>query len=298
MAFAYGLYNFGDGYYSETKYVDAAATASVSSSLSADSERIHLASSDVTATGSVSSTCVRIHQSGTQNPLPSSSSTASASYLCNASALVEAQNAVTTDGVRVQFSLGSITTVSAIVSNAERIQISSAYSIDAYSVNAPVGFIVAIGGSSEMFMTSGSSASGKIIYLGDASGLITSSTDSSGLVIKDGLVDLDASASASSTGVRIHLTQMSVDMQASVSADAFITAAGVAEIESDSDLVADSERIHLGDSVVILSSDISASGQYKYEPIAKDNETWNDVPASGGTWNDVPASGGTWTEVA
>lgn len=277
MAFAYGLYNFGDGYYSETKYVDAAATASVSSSVSADSERIHLASSDVISTGSVSSAGLRIHQSGTQNPLPSSSSTASANYICNASALVEAQNAVTTDGVRVQFSLGSITTVSTLATNAERIQISGADSIDAYSVGVPVGVIVTAGGSADISMTSGSSASGEIIYLGDASESCTSSTDSSGLVVKDGLVDLDASASASSTGERIHLTQMSVDMQASVSVDGFITATGVTEIYSVSDLVAGSERIHLGGSVITLSSDTSASGRYKYEPIAKENETWTVV---------------------
>jgi hypothetical protein len=30
-----------------------------------------------------------------------------------------------------------------------------------------------------------------------------------------------------------------------------------------------------------------ASGRYKYEQIAKDNETWNDVSASGGTWTEV-----------
>lgn len=32
---------------------------------------------------------------------------------------------------------------------------------------------------------------------------------------------------------------------------------------------------------------IEANGRYKYEQIAKDNETWNDVSAAGGTWTEV-----------
>ena len=32
---------------------------------------------------------------------------------------------------------------------------------------------------------------------------------------------------------------------------------------------------------------IEANARYKYEQIAKDNETWNDVSASGGTWTEV-----------
>lgn len=277
MAFAYGLYNFGDGYYSETKYVDAAATASVSSSVSADSERIHLASSDVTATGFVSSAGQRIHQSGTQNPLPSSSATASANYLCNASATVSAQNAVTTDGVRVQFSLGSITTVSTTASNAERMQISGADSIDAYVDVAPVGTVVTAGGSANIAMTSGSSASGEIIYLGTVSDSAIASASSDGLIVKDVVVAVGASASSASTGERIHLAEMSVDMQSSVSCDGFVTANGVVSESAIAEVTADSERIHLSGSVITLSSDIDASGRYKYEPVAKENETWTVV---------------------
>ena len=277
MAFAYGLYNFGDGYYSETKYVDAAATASVSSSVSADSERIHRASSGVTANGSASSAGLRIHQSGTQNPLPSSSSTASANYLCNASAEVNAQNAVTTDGVRVQFSLGAITTVSTTISNAERIQISGADAINAYSVNAPVGVIVTAGGSAEIDMTSGASASGEIIYLGAVSDTATASTTSAGLIVKDGEISVAGSASSTSTSERIHLTEMSVDMQSSISCDGFITAKGSVSDSATAEISSSCERIHLVSTMVTLSSDINASGRYKYEPVAKENETWTVV---------------------
>lgn len=287
MAFAYGLYNFGDGYYSETKYVDAAATASVSSSVSADSERIHLASSDVIASGSVSSAGQRIHQTGTQNPLPSSSATASANYLCNASAEVNAQNAVTTDGVRVQFSLGAITTVSTTVSSAERIKISGADVINAYSVNAPVGVVVTAGGSAEIDMTSGASASGEIIYLGAVTDSATSGATSAGLIIKDGVANAGASSSNTTTGERIHLADISVDMQSGASVNGVITAAGSVVDSASASLATVGERIHLVSTVVTLSSDINASGRYKYEQIAKENETWNDVSASGGTWTEV-----------
>ena len=287
MAFAYGLYNFGDGYYSETKYVDAAATASVSSSVSASGERIHLALSDVTATGSVSSAGQRIHQSGTQNPLPSSSATANATYECNASATVNAQSAVATDGVRVQFSLGSITTVSTTASNAERIKISGADSIDAYCTTSPVGVVVTAGGSADIAMTSGVSASGEIVYLGAVSGSTASSTLSNGLIVKDGVVAASGSASSTATGERIHLTEMSVDMQASASCDGFINAQGVVSDSVALESSANGERIHLVSSVVTLLSDIDANGRYKYEQIGKENETWAVVPKNNETWTEV-----------
>lgn len=277
MAFAYGLYNFGDGYYSATKYVDAAATASVSSSVSADSERIHLASSGVIANSSASSAGLKIHQSGTQNPLPSSSASASANYLCNASATVNAQNSVTTGAIRVQFSLGSITTVSVTASNAERIQISGSQSIDAYSVLSPVDTIVTAGGSSVLDMTSGASASGEVIYLGLVSDSATASADSSALVVKDGLVSDSASATTAANCERIHRASMAVDMQSSVDVNGFITANGYISDSATSSASADSERIHLAYTVVTLSSDAGASGRYKYESVAKENETWTVV---------------------
>lgn len=277
MAFAYGLYNFGDGYYSETKYVDAAASGSASSSLSADSERIHLASSDVTATGSVSSAGLRIHQSGTQNPLPSSSSTASANYICNASAEVNAQNAVTTDGVRVQFSLGSITTASTIVSSAERIQISAANDINAYSVNAPVEVVVTAGGSADISMTSGSSASGEVIYLASVADSATASTTSAGLIVKDGEAAPSATSTLTSACERARYGVAEIDANGSIDASANITAKGDSEIYSLSAVTSNCERIHLAEGVLSSTSVIFTIGREKWEPIAPATNTWTNV---------------------
>jgi hypothetical protein len=58
------------------------------------------------------------------------------------------------------------------------------------------------------------------------------------------------------------------------------------------------ERVRESDVTITSTATSSITAFYKYEPVAKENETWNDVSASGGTWNDVSASGGTWTEVA
>lgn len=277
MAFAYGLYNFGDGYYSETKYVDAAVSGSASSSVSADSERIHLASSDVTVTGSVASSGQRIHQSGTQNPLPSSSATANANYECNASAAVSAQNAVTTDGVRVQFSLGSITTVSTTASNAERIQISGADSIDAY-VNIPaVQPIITAGGSADIAMTSGSSAAGEIIYLGAVADNATSSTTSAGLIVKDGVSAVTCTASSTSNCERARYGDASIDAESSIDTSGFITAKGVSTVNGESNITSLCERIHLASGVVSSTTVIFTIGREKWEPIAPASNTWTNV---------------------
>jgi hypothetical protein len=287
MAFAYGLYNFGDGYYSETKYVDAVASGSASSSLSADSERIHLASSDVTATGSVSSAGLRIHQSGTQNPLPGSTATASANYLCNASALVEAQNAVTTDGVRVQFSLGSITTASTIVSSAERIQISAANDINAYSVNAPVGVIVTAGGAADIAMTSGSSASGEVIYLASVADSATASTSSAGLIVKDASAEPGATSSVTSACERARYGVAEIDATGSIDASANITAIGVSEIDGQSSVTSTCERIHLAEGVVSSTSVIITIGREKWEPIGTITNSWAAESQASTIWNNV-----------
>lgn len=287
MAFAYGLYNFGDGYYSETKYVDAAASGSASASVSADSERIHLASSDVTAAGSVSSSGLKIHQSGTQNPLPSSSATASANYLCNASAEVNAQNAVTTDGVRVQFSLGAITTVSTTVSNAERIQISAANDIDAYSVNAPVSVVVTAGGSAEIDMTSGASASGEVIYLGAVTDSATSGTTSAGLIVKDGVSAVSGTASSTSNCERARYGVANLSTQSSVDASANITANGESAIDSQSSVSSICERIHLAEGVVSSTTVIFTIGREKWEPIGTANNSWAAESQASTTWTNV-----------
>ena len=287
MAFAYGLYNFGDGYYSETKYVDAAASGSASASVSADSERIHLASSDVTAAGSVSSSGLKIHQSGTQNPLPSSSATASANYLCNASAEVNAQNAVTTDGVRVQFSLGAITNVSTTVSNAERIQISAANDIDAYSVNAPVNVIVTAGGSAEVDMTSGASASGEVIYLGAVTDSATSGTTSAGLIVKDGVSVVSCTASSTSSCERARYGVANPSTQSSVDVSGSIIAIGHASALPESSTSSTAERIHLAEGVVSSTTVIFTIGREKWEPIGTATNSWAAESQASTTWTNV-----------
>lgn len=287
MAFAYGLYNFGDGYYSETKYVDAAVSGSASSSVSADSERIHLASSDVTATGSVASSGQRIHQSGTQNPLPSSSATANATYECNASAAVSAQNAVTTDGVRVQFSLGSITTVSTTASNAERIQISGADSIDAY-VNIPaVQPIITAGGSADIAMTSGSSAAGEIIYLGAVADSATSSTTSAGLIVKDGVSAVSCTTSSTSSCERARYGDASIGPQSAVDSSGSIIAIGNASALPESSTTSTAERIHLAEGVVSSTSVVITIGREKWEPIGTANNSWAAESQASTTWTNV-----------
>lgn len=47
------------------------------------------------------------------------------------------------------------------------------------------------------------------------------------------------------------------------------------------------ERVRESDVTITPTATNSITAFYKYEPVAKDNESWTEIPTSGGTWSDV-----------
>jgi len=287
MAFAYGSFNYGDGYYSQTKYVDASASTACSGSVSSAAQRIQGSNGTVSGIAAVSSAGQRIHQSGTQNPLPSSSATATANYTTNASASDSAQTAMTTDGVRVQFSLSSVTTASVSTVSAQRIQQSAANDINAFATIAPVGNVVTAGGSADIAMTSSTAASAELVREVDASTASTASVTSAGLIVKDGDSSVTSSATVTAAGLRIGESSSSIDGLASVNTSGNITTNTSGDIASVTSVSSSCERIKETSGAVSSTSVIITIGREKWEPIASATDTWTDVTASSDIWTNV-----------
>ena len=277
MAFAYGSFNYGDGYYSETKYVDASASASCFGSVSSAAQRIQGSNSTVSGIAAVSSAGQRIHQSGTQNPLPSSSAAASANYTTNASASDNAQVAVTTDGVRVQFSLSSVTTASVSTVSAQRVQQSAANDINTYAVAPPVGVIVTAGGSADIAMTSSTTASAELVREVVASLASTASVTSAGLIVKGSDSSASSSAIVTAAGLRIGESSSSIAGLASTDASGNITTNTSGDIASAASVSSACERIKEASGVVSSTSVIITIGREKWEPIAPATNIWTNV---------------------
>ena len=288
----YGSDNYGKGYYSAIKFVEASSAVTASASVSAVARRVQNASATVSSTSSVSCSGLRVRQSGTQNPLPTSTATASANYTTNNSAAVVGQAIATTQGVRVQFVSSIVVPASVVVANCERVRLNTAQEIQSFSVLSPVGSIVTAGGSGVVESTSATSASGEIVRLGNGVGAATATTSSAGLIVKNGNAVALPVASVTSDAQRIHQSSSGVSATASLDSFGYVTTSTSATVNAVGEFVEPSGfgfRIKVSGAVTAGDSVIVSIGRYKWEPVVIGSTSWTPIPVSDETWTKLAA---------
>lgn len=137
----------------------------------------------------------------------------------------------------------------------------------------------------------GSGAYGVLAYTESEAQIIVSSTSVSSTASCERVRPDSASVSSVSTTdsdcERIKLGISQADAVASTTASGAFTISSSAEATGTSSTTSACVRKRETGGTITAINTFEASGRYKYEQIAKDNETWNDVSASGGTWTEV-----------
>ena len=291
MAFVYGSANYGDGFYSATRYVDAAAVVAATGSATAVGNRVQSAVSAIPSAATVVSSGLIVKGSSATS-LAFSGATSSANYTTNASALVEAQNVTTTQGIRVQFVSSIVVPASVVVANCERVRLNTAQEIQSFSVLSPVGTIVTAGGSGVVESASATSASGEIVRLGDGVGAATATTSSAGLIVKIGNAVALPVASVTSDAQRIHQSSSDILATASLDSFGFITTSASATVNAVGEFVEPSGfgfRIKVSGAMTAGDSVIVSIGRYKWEPVVVGSTSWTPIPVSDETWTKLAA---------
>lgn len=178
-----------------------------------------------------------------------------------------------------------VETAAVTLAGGEVVKTSSASSVASSSLTSSGEFVVdAIASTAS---TSSTSSSGEVVYLGYA----ISSGTAAGTASLQFLTNAEAygTAAASSTAdcVRVRVTTQIVGANASVSCDGFITAWGGATIDVNLDASSACARVRKSPATIAGAADFTASGRYKYEQIAKDNESWAVVPQGNEIWTEV-----------
>lgn len=270
---AYGLHNYGNGFYSATKYVDADAAASVVASSSAVGVRVHQADSIVASAAFVASSCERIKLAVAQKSA-TSSVTASANFTTNGSATVQGQTAIGTQGVRIQFVSSIVVPSSVTVASCERVRPTSADTIVGESLLAPVDFVTTAGGSADISMTSALDASGLRVREADAEVTPSATVQSSGIVVKLGEATPQASATVTSAATRVRLADSSVDCASTVNANGQFTASGSGLVEGNATSTATCNRVQFSSSILAATTVTISIAREKWEQIAKGSQIW------------------------
>ena len=267
MARGYSVGNFGDAYFGTTKYVDAAAVVSASSSVTSGGLIVKDGLSAIDGAASV---------------------TASANYTSNAASVATNTSSVSAIGVRVGLSAVIVQPVSVVVTGAVIVKDSSASLAGTSTVIGGIPVVTA-GGHGDVISTSTLSSRGEVIKLGLISDTAAASLTSVGLIVKDGLVSDSATASTSATCERIQIPAIpSIDGSSVVDVNAYYTAYGSSGSGTFVSTVASAgEIIYIGGAVIESQSTTSSNATLKYEPIAKDNETWAVVPQGNEIWTEV-----------
>ena len=177
-------------------------------------------------------------------------------------------------------------TASTTVVNAEVVKDASAAGT-ASSANTASGFYV-VDASASASSSASSSSAGEVIYLGSA-------TSSAGVTLAEASLQFltnaeaygTATSSTTSDCVRVRFTTQVVDANASATCDGFITAWGGATIDANSGDLSSCERIRKSPAIANPELTFNANGRFKYEQIAKDNETWAVVPQGNEIWTEV-----------
>ena len=274
----YGLHNYGDGYYSATKYVDASATASVAAGVSAVGQRIHLTSSVIANAATVTSACERIKLALAQKAA-SSSVTANANFTTNASASTAGQTAIGTDGVRIQFVSSIIVPASVTVASCERVRPTSAQTIVGESYIAPVNDVVTAGGSADISMTSASTASGVRVREADSTATPAASTQSAGQIIKLGVSNPQAASTNTAAGTRVRLADSVIAANETMAANGQITANTGGSLAGASSLTSTCNRVQFSSGALGSTTVIVTIGREKWEPISYTPVTWSEIAA-------------------
>jgi hypothetical protein len=256
---AYGATNYGDGYYSAVKFVDASSTISNSSSASAIGERIHRGASAISN---------------------SSGSSAQAFLTANRSASTTANSTVDGLGLRIGTANSIVVNTSGVVTAAQRIQQPSATdsatsgtsangqgtfarsaSTSASSSTSSSAEIIRLGVSNDIAAISGTTASGDAAIGGSASTACTSTASSSGLRIGEssGTVNGTASGTASANYT---VSSATATANATVSIDLLGERIARAEsiVETSSGTVSGAEVIKLSDASLSSSSTSDSAG--------------------------------------
>lgn len=111
------------------------------------------------------------------------------------------------------------------------------------------------------------SAIAVVTYSGTATVFGDSSATMGGQLVRE--ISATSSASASMTPSAVTVNNISLSLDASVS--------------SGIDIL----RVRTTDVTILPELTTTVTARYKYEPVAKDNETWTDVPTASGTWTEV-----------
>lgn len=282
----YGDNNYGDGFYSAVKYVEASATVSASASTSSECIRVRITSSDIDAAASVTSAAERIKLAVAQKSA-TSSVTASANFTTNGSATVQGQTAIGTQGVRIQFVSSIVVPSSVTVASCERVRPTSADTIVGESLLAPVDFVTTAGGSADISMTSALDASGLRVREADAEVTPSATVQSSGIVVKLGEATPQASATITSVATRVRLADSSVDCASTVNANGQFTASGSGLVEGNATSTATCNRVQFSSSILAATTVTISIAREKWEPIAVTDKTWVTIPETSETWTKV-----------
>ena len=268
MARGYGIANYGDGYWGQTKFVDAAATASASASVSGAGQRIKLGLAQKDCTSTV---------------------TANANFTTNASAAVASQVSFVTGGIRVQFSTSIVVPSATVVTAAERVRLAESQTIAGDVYLDPVATVVTAGGSADVSMTSGTTASGVITAKGEGAPAASVTTSSAADRIKDGDPNsIDATATVDSAANIDAAGVASIAGSVSPTVDAAITAKGVASLDAVASLAdASLERMIDADGSTNVVSIVTASGREMWEPISVEADTWVELTETATQWQEI-----------
>lgn len=158
----------------------------------------------------------------------------------------------------------------------EVVKTSSASSVASSSLTSSGEFVV--DASASTASTSSTSSSGEVVYLGSAtSSAGVASASASIQFVTNAEANLTASTTSTADCVRVRFTTQTSDTSASVTCDGFITAWGGATIDANSGELSSCERIRKSPATATPELTFNANGRFKYEPVAKDNETWTEV---------------------
>lgn len=137
-------------------------------------------------------------------------------------------------------------------------------------------------------IASANTAAGEVIYLGGAtvSAGVTSATASLQFLTNAEAND-SVTATVSSSGVRVGESGANVLPAATATCDGFGTLAGVSAASSVSSFTSSGLRVRESSGIITGTNTFTASGLYKYEPVAKDNEAWAVVPQGNEIWTEV-----------
>lgn len=141
------------------------------------------------------------------------------------------------------------------------------------------------------------SASASVNSTFDATAYKTVSTDtqviaqsvvtSAAVVTYNGIGLVYGNSDATSSGTRVREISSTVSASVSGLCNTAIINNIPLVITAVSNINSDMERVRLSDVTIAPNATATVDARYKFEPIAKDNESWTEIPTSGGTWSDV-----------